>query len=396
MGEFEINILPFNILNEQVEVSFSQNEKEGYFRIHKNNLPKNFPAEIREALDKFAWWTTTSQNGDTIVPVSLTENERFAKYYFNKILFGHFYNLNIITNRNFINDTEVYLEDQAFHNNEYKKYHCFSLRFDNNSLIEGTSLLVTYEGDSFILGKSVRAAQLNNSVLGKVRYHGKIAKFKLLGDNERADTNNIYPLLNRDIKFALKIPFERNYSENKYRKYYDLVHEFYDDYLKDVVIGDCIRIFGSGFYKPYEKKVNHTSQDSNLLLFGKNQKNFIPYVGLKENGPLEAPDQPVKFIFIFHSEDNGLANKVYSYFKKGYKSFPGLESFVKIQFEIDTARSLRFTADDPIEEITLAIQNLESNPSTAFRSDTRYVALYISRIRKDSEDEEIDKVYYRL
>lgn len=397
MSEFKINILPFNILREQVEISFSVIEKEGYYRIYKESLPKSFPSGLKESLDKFAWWTITAQDGDTTIPVNLLKNKRFAKHYFNKILFDHFHNKGIITNRNFINDTEVYIEDTSFFDTEYKKYNKYSLRIDNNHLIEGTSLLVSYDGDSFILNRSAHAAHLESDHLGKVKYEERITKFKLLTEEEQADRNNIYPILNRDIKSFLNLQIERNYSENKYRKYYDLIHNFYESHLKHNVIGECIQILESGFYKPHENKVNCTTEDSNLLLFASNQKHFTPYIGVKEYGPIEAPPaRAIKFIFIFHKDDNGLANKVYSYLKKGYKSFPGLESFVKIQFEIDTARSLRFTAHNPIAEIAGAIGKLQSNPDTAFDPGTAYAALYISRIKKDTEDEETDEVYYRL
>ncbi len=392
MSEYKINILPFNILKEKVSIGFATSEKAGYYRIYKNELPKSFPAETKESLEKFAWWTITPQEGDKPIPVNLFENKRFAKHYFNKILFDHFLNQNILTNRNFIRDTEVWLEDTSVHNNDFRRYNKFTLRIDNNDLIEGTSLLVSYDGDSFILSRSLSATLLEPAHLGRVKYQDRITKFKLLSVEEQADRTNIYPILKRDIKRILNLDTGRNYSENKYKKYYDLIHQFYNDHLKDAVIGECIKIFETGFYKPYDEKIKQTTEDSNLLLFGNNQKNFIPYIGLKEYGPLQAPppDKPIKFIFIFHEEDKELANKVYSYLKKGYKSFPGLESFVKIQFEIDTARSMRFTANNPIPEITASIGNLQ------FDQNTIYAALYISRIKKDTADEEIDAVYYRL
>jgi hypothetical protein len=392
MSEYKINILPFNILKEKASIGFVTAEKEGYYRIYKNDLPKNFPVETKERLEKFAWWTTFPRKEDIEVFVNLFENKRFAKHYFNIILFNHFSNQNIITNRNFIKDTEVWLEEVSFHNNDFGKYNRFSLHIDNNDLIEGTSLLVSYDGDSYILSRNIAATPLEPAHLGKVKYQNRITKYKFLSDGEKADRTNIFPILNRDIKRVLNLDTGRNYSENRYKKYYDLILKFYNDHLKDTVIGEYIKIFESGFYNPYDEKIGKTSEDSNLLLFGNNQKNFIPYIGLKEYGPIEPPpsDKQVKFIFIFHKEDKVFANKVYSYLKKGYKSFPGLESFVKIQFEIDTARSILFTNDNPIAEITAAIQQLQ------FDTQTNYAAIYISRIKRDSADEEVDEVYFRL
>lgn len=397
MSTYKINILPFGVLKEEVTISFSINEKAGYNRIYKLNLPKNFPATIKNEVEKFVWWSDMPQSDDITIPILLKENKVFAKHYFNKLLFNHFYTQGILTNRNFINDTEVYLEDNVMGNNEFKKFNKFSLRIDNNDIIDGTSLLVSYDKDIFILNKSVETARLESSNLGRIVYKDRIVKFGLLTDDEQLDKQNIFPVLNRDIRSILKLPFERNFSENKYQKYYDLIHLFFDNHLKDQVIGDCIKIFESGYYKPNESKIEHTSEESNLLLFGQNKNHFTPYIGLKEYGPLQPPpDKKIKFIFIFHQEDSELANKLYSYLKKGYKSFPGLESFVKIHFEIDTQRTIRFTNKNPLEEIRSNILKLQSNSYTAFDPNISYAALYISRIKKDTEDEETDEVYYRL
>ncbi|MFN8385862.1 MAG: Piwi domain-containing protein [Anaerolineales bacterium] len=390
MSEFEVNILPFNILQEQINIFFSQEEKLGYFRIYKNNLPKNFPSDIKDQLDKFAWWSTIEQNGDLPVSVNLIENKRFSKHYFNKILFDYFYEQNILTNRNFINDTEVYLSDISFPANEYQKYNGFSIRVDDNDLIRGPSLLVSYVGASFILNKSVETLNLNNSFLRGVKYQGRITKFKFLTQEEQSDKGNIYPILNREIRQSLDIKFDRNYSENKYKNYYEMIVKFYETHLKNVEINNCIKIFGSGFYKPHQSKINRATEESNLLLFGRNNKHFTPYIGIKEYGPLQPPpEKNIKFIFIFHEEDKEFANKVYSYLKRGFKSFPGLESFVKIKFEIDTDNSIRFTQHNPIQEIKASLENIH------FEHNAIYAALYISRIGKDTDDED-DEIYYKI
>src|SRR5271157_2603978 len=170
LSDFQTNILPFSILREQTEVSFSSEEKEGYFRIHKNNLPKNIPGDFKNKIEKFAWWASQLGEDDTVISVNLFDNKRFAKHYFNKILFDHFQNQHLLTNRNFIQDTEVYLEDTSFHNNDYKRNVGFALRIDDNDLIQGTSLLVSYEGVSYVLKRSLAELKLDRSCLGKVIY----------------------------------------------------------------------------------------------------------------------------------------------------------------------------------------------------------------------------------
>ena len=392
MSEYKINILPFNILREEVEIGFTLTEKKGYHRIYKNSFPKSVPDEIKKEAEKFAWWTNAPNDDDQLINVNLVNNKRFAKNYFNIVLFEYFSNQGLITNRNFINDTEIWLEDSTYLDNNLKRYNKYSLRIDDNEIIDGLSLLVAYDGTSSVLKQNVLQAQLGPDHLGKVIYQNRISSFKRMSSEEKEDVENIKAVLNRDIRRVLKVSPEKFYSVNKYNKYYIQIHDFYTKHLKGISIGGIIKIFESGFYNPYQESIGTTSEDSNLLLFGNNQKHFIPYIGMKEYGPIEppSPDKQIKFIFIFHKDDKEYANRLHSYLKKGYKSFPGLEAFSKIQFELDTDKTVRFESEDPLPEIIKAVDNYKFDPKAI------YIALYISRIKRDSEDEEEDNIYFLL
>ena len=392
MNEYNINILTFSLLREEVEISFSTEEKDGYFRIYTSNLPENIPTQIKEHIDKFAWWSLSPTEGDVTISVNLKKNKRFAKYYFNRIIFVHFKNLGMPINKNFIHDTEVYVENHSRIDNDTKYYNRFSLRFDNNSLVTGNSLLVTYEGETSVIKNDISSLHLDTDLLGRVLFKGKVQKYIELSETEKQEANQIFPIINFRIRKALKIPFDWKYTSNKYKEYYEQVNSFFQNYLKDTVIGETIKIFGSGFYKPHIGNILHTSNDSNLLLFGNNKNHFVPYIGIKENGPLKGPDhdKQIKFFFIFHENDRDYANKLYSFFKSGYKSFPGLKSFVNLDFEIDPEKTIRFTNRDPVQEVIEALRNQN------YDEQTTYAAIYISQIKKESEDEEEDQIYYQI
>jgi hypothetical protein len=398
MDGYLINIVPFNYIRNNVEVAFSTNEKENYSRIIKRNIPEIILNRIPKTDTDYIWWSFSQKDDDIVGSVNLIEGQFFAKQYINKKIFMHFFEKGLLTNRNFITDTEVYCEENSLTSNmDYERYRVFTLRVDRNDFIDGLSLLVSYDGDSFIHKMSVETLGLSNNVLGKVKYKGRISKFKDLNEFEQSERNNIFPVLNRDIRFILKIPFVSNFSENKYKKYYDQINSFYLQFLKGQTISDCINILESGFIKPNNNKIFRTDDNSNLLVFGNNKTHFVPYIGIKENGPIQrCPEKPVKIFFIFHEEDKEYANKVYSFLKKGYKSFPGLQSFVRIQFDIDTSRSIRYKSSNPINEIESSLLEHQNNTSTMFLPENTYAAIYISRIKKNGDDEEIDNVYYRL
>ncbi len=392
MIDYKINIIPFKMLRDKVVVSFSLTEKEGFSRVFKNNLPIEFPDEQKRAIERFAWWSITPEEGTVDIAVNLLKNKRFAKYYYNKILYTYFTKLEFPINRNFLNDTEVYIEEKSYINDYAKKFNRFSLKIIETSLLNNLGLLLTYEGASFVLKNSFEDSGLDEDRLNRILYNGRVTKYKFLDEREKLDKQNIFPVLNLGIKKALGITPDRNFSENKYKKYYDLITLFYDKYLNNIEIEKTIQIFSSGFYKPHFSEISHTSDDSNLLLFGNNNKNYIPYMGIKNFGPIKKPssDKNIKFIFIFHEQDKEFANKLYSYLKRGYKSFPGLEPFVGINFEIDEEKTIRFTNPDPIPEITKALENYE------FDNGNTYAAIYISQIKKGTEDEEKDKIYYQI
>ena len=392
MSEYKINILPFSLLKEDAYISFSLREKDGYERIYKNNLPVDSQDDKLKSVDKFAWWSNTPGQGDITIPVNLNKSIRFAKHYFNKLIYLFFEDKGLPINRNFINDTEVYVEDRINRDNDTRLFKSFYLRFDRNSLVKGISLLVSYEGETIILKRNLENLNLDERVFGRVLFNNKIVKFQKLDEKEKNKKAEIFPVLNLTIRKALQLNFDSKYSLNKYKDYYEQINSFYQEYLKEAVIGDTIKILSSGFYKPHLGEINYTSEDSNLLLFGNNKKNFIPYIGIKENGPIRSSvdDRPKKFFFIFHEDDRDYANKLYSFLKKGYKSFPGLKSFVNLDFDIDQEKTIRFSKRNPLPEIDDALDKLD------FNNDNSYAAFYISQIKKEGDDEQEDKIYFRL
>ena len=393
MSEHQINILPLNILKDSVDVFFSLEENEGWSRINRDSLPSNFPDEELNQIEEYAWWTFDSVDNGFQFSIDLLKNKGFARHYIKRLIHLHFSNNpDLLINRNFIGDTEVYSKDNSFDNDQFHRFNRFTLRADNNHLIPGPSLRVSYDGDSYIFKNNLANLKINDALLNWINVGNEVLRFRDLSSTEKAQRDELYPIRNRLISNQLNIQYERTYSKNKYKKYYDHIHSFYNTHLKDVTINEAVRILGSGFHKPHAQEIYQTLEDSNLLLFGDNQKHFVPYIGIKEYGPIQGhhSDNPLKLIFIFHEDDKDYANKLYSYFKQGYKSFPGLESFVNIIFEIDQDKTIRFSSDDPISEVKNALEKFD------FKSNTTYAAIYISRIKKDSDDKEEELIYYKL
>lgn len=390
-SEHSINILPFALLREEVVFCFSETQKTGYQSVYTDNLPKEYPQSKKDALGKHTWWSLTGDRADLDLSVNLENSPRFSKHYLNFILFQHFRGREFLLGKNFINDTVVLVHQGQSKVKDCDAYDQFTLRIVENNLISGLGLLVTYDGERLVFTKSLEEQKIHERFLSKVRHQGVLVNFNELSEPEKTDKANIFPVVNYGIRKALNLGFDWNFSENKYKKYFDKIEGFYEKSLKSLEIEETMKILTSGFHKIPTGNIRQTSENSNLLVFGENRTNFVPYNGIKESGPLErSPHEDVKFFFIFHEEDKDYANKLFSYFKRGYKNFPGIYSFAKLPFVLDENKTIRFIKDNPVDEIAHQLESFD------FTGKSKYAAIYLSRIRKNSGDEEEDAYYFRI
>ena len=179
---------------------------------------------------------------------------------------------------------------------------------------------------------------------------------------------------------------------NKYLTFFNEVTFFYETYLKGRQIGTAIQILESGFGQISESQVWKTTVDSNVLEFGNGKTHFNAYMGLKEYGPLSGPTVTnYRFFFIFHESSRDHANKLYQYFNRGFKGYPGLKSFVDIDLVLDKERTIVFKSlTSPSMEILDALSEME------FEKDTTYLAIYLTPISRDDPDEDAHADYFRV
>lgn len=386
MDNLRINIISFKPSVSPVQISFFSNKIPGSIPIYKNQLPIGVSIVSH---DDNAYWLEGEHDG-TVNHVDLHKSKSFAKSYFRKVIYDYFQNKGLILKDNFISDTEIWIkgEDKYPGFDSFKK---FTVKVDNNRLISDMSLLISFDGASYISKTNLNELPLDEAVLSKVLYQNKIRNYRDLEQVEKNDTQNLYPVLNRQIGRIRNINVVE-YNKNKYKTFFLEVSAFVKKYLSTTDSIPKIYLTSADFIRLNSNLVEHTNEESNLLLFGNDNSHFNPYQGLKDFGPLEPPkNQNIKLIFIFHKDDKDAANKLYSYLKKGYKSFLGLNSFIRIQFEVDTANSINFeNAEAPLEEVKGALAK------RVLDEQYQYAAIYISRIRKDEGDEEKDVQYFRI
>jgi len=397
MSQYKLNIIPFQPAQNEIKCIFSTVDFEGFETIPEDCLPTNVSFVTKAEVyfwKKIELQTISSEDIEHIrAEVNIKENKKFAKFYFTSVFFKHINKANQIYKFNFIASPSFFIADNSIKYQGFKSYRKFTIRVLTDRAKTPFSLMISYNGFSFISNKSVKALGIKTKLLSTVFYgKSKLDLFDNLTPLEQKDTDKIFPLLNYDLYDELGIVPKPDRIANKYQDYYNQITNFVSEYLKPDSISDEVILNPSLFYEVPVDEVKETSAGSNLLEFGNDSSHFSPYHGLKDNGPYKGPsDTKIKLIYIFHKDDSELANKLFSYLKKGYKSYPGLYQFVRIPVDVDSKNSIKYTSDsNPYKDIVASLkpENLEKG--------YKYAAIYISRIKKRDPDNDKESQYYKI
>lgn len=397
MPQYKVNIIPFQPAKDKINCVFSLSNFEGSESIPANCLPKGVTFET---ISEYYFWKKTDmplslpENVEyKNVEVNLKESKRFSKIYFTQFFFTNLTKFNLKYKFNFITAPLFFIPDNSIKYQGFKSFKKFTIRVLSDKLGNAFSLMISYDGFSFLSSKSAKALGIKTDILTTVLFEDvKFDSFDNLTDVEQQSTEKIFPLLNYDLFQALGIDPKPDRASNKYQDYYNHISKFVSDYLHPDKLAPEIIINPSLFYEVPLDEIKETSSGSNLLEFGNDGSNFSPYHGMKDYGPFKGPkNDKIKLLFIFHKDDSHLANKLFTYFNKGYKSFPGLYQFVRIPVDIDTKNSIKYTSEsNPYKEIVgnFKPDNLEQ--------DYKYAAIYISRIKKRDQDDDKESQYYKI
>lgn len=319
---------------------------------------------------------------------------RATKLVLVKFLEKYFGGVGLAVGTDFIGGVKVLVPTES-RNSELKSYKEFSVRVlspKDQYVSKGRvwTLNISYLGITEVTKKTLSQHAAHEAVISKVVTGLRIKKVKHLSDEERQSAQT-FPIVSKKLSRALGI--EQNFyrATNKYLTHFNETKLFYDRFLKGKSVSDIFTVFESGFQPVSEGQIIATSPESNLLVFGKNQTNVNPYNGLKTNGPYKAvEDQNYRFIFVFHEQDRDYANNLYGYLKKGLKGYPGLFRFVGLDVNLDSHKSITFSQENPVPEVSQKLAELTFDPQF------KYLAIYISRISRDETDEEKRSYYYGL
>jgi len=280
--------------------------------------------------------------------------------------------------------------NQRGETNVYKKYSVRVLAPRDQHACKRHSwhLNVSYEGETEIATASMSTVDGLREVTRKAIVGRTIKRIAEVTDQDVA--GGALAVVNRDVAKLLKIQTRYTKVANKYARQFEESVGFYDKYLRGKNVSDLMTVYTSGFQTISDGQLRAATKDSNLLLFGENHTHFNPYNGLKEYGPYQSVQSGYKFFFVFHKDDAAYANKLHACLNRGLKGFPGLYRFVGLNLDLDKEKTIRFSDENPVNQVTSGLNGIK------FDEKTRYLAIYISRINRDDPDDEKRAIYFRL
>src|SRR5690554_515514 len=317
------------------------------------------------------------------------------KAYYNSQIHHYFRSRGFLVKPNFIRDTEVWLPSQKYDNTkQYNLYDRFSLRVQFKTVTNQLELLIAFEGVPKVFKQSVEQLQevVSPTAFNWVVYDNGLYKFDELPSEGKRNYDQTFPVWNFSIRDGLGQETEAPDKSNKYIKFKEAIDKFYQNQLNTDEFLQLIPINSNGFIPIDEGRLGSVKNNSNKLLFGNSNTDIVPMNGMNKHGPFDFSDtSKIHFFYIFHQDDQKVAEKMDRYFKGTESGFKGLSKFIHTPYHTEPGFSIRFSdRENPWPEMYKGITD------KYFEPDIQYIAIYISPFSKNTPDKSRRNIYYKL
>lgn len=188
---------------------------------------------------------------------------------------------------------------------------------------------------------------------------------------------------NFELRKILKIsttPKKKFYKDN-YEKIKEFVSKISEEFKDNIIIY-------KNFTNINNENIKTVDFDRNKMVFKNNNTDYSTINGMRDYGPYKVPEKinETKLLFIYPDKES--ANKLYSYLSRGYRHFPGIESYVGIpanlfEKKINYDNNYELIKDKINEEL---IENKYEN----------LLAICIMPFSKTSATKEQSNIYYEI
>lgn len=203
----------------------------------------------------------------------------------------------------------------------------FNIYFCNNKNLCYEAVIGVGSTNTFLL----QLTPSQKSILAEINKDDiKFVKDNLLIRNESEENIEVFDYLikaNSEIRALLGLT---NTPKKKfYREYYELINNIVKEISPKIEKSLKLHTQYTAI-----KKVNIVSFEKNKMVFKNKNQDYSTVNGMRDFGPYNVPENAKNTQLLFIYPDKESANKLYTYLLRGFKHFPGLESYVGIPANI--------------------------------------------------------------
>ena len=366
------------------------------------------------------------------------DNFHLIKRYYNEQIQRYFALKNILADKTFIGDTQIWIKDSNTKNKQFSTYDRFTLKINYNSFLQTPELVVSYDRQAKVLKQSVakfissfnadsddifdestnpdNPADLINKVIvvkyldkDKKKINLKLRRYSKLceqSDNgEPINYNDVYPVVNNPLAYYLGLSIDEPDNEyptkkNRYKTYIPKITGFRDKFLINDDFRNIVPVERD--FTPIE--AGKVKNESKQLVFGitkdgNRRIDLIPQRGINF-GPFSQPRHSNILLFFIiptmhHDQAEPLLKMLRNGYGSGWSRFENLDKYLGLPFS--TARGFSFqikNTDNPLPEIEAKLE--ERRDSISNNVNTKYFAIYLSPVSRDCKDRQQLITYYRV
>jgi hypothetical protein len=399
-NSLSLNVLTFAWPESSIPFYFTENEIEKSRKLHISNYPNNIEAlfpGIKADPDR-SLYTTFDYKTDEGIPLLLdfsSENKDLLKKYYNNRLYYYFRILKqLLIKPNFINDTEIWLPLHELSNSTWDVFEKYTLKIQFGEVSDFPELLVSYDGRSKILKRSVSSLieDVEPDLLKWIYYDNTLKRYEKLVENGFDQFEEARPVLNNPMIYALNFKTELPPRGNNYIIHLEKIKGFIDKFLNTPEFQELIPLHSCTLVNIHPALMSTIRAESNQLLFAGNNNQRVPFSGMSDYGPFKPPKwSKIHLFYIFHQEDRQVAMDFHPLLQKGCDNYKGLQQFARISAHVEPNFSIVFSdKSNPLPEIEQQLNQRNFNP------DVRYIAIYLSPWPKTSPEQEKRRIYYHV
>lgn len=404
-----INLMTFEPVKQPMSFTFYKDSRPKFVPLNTDDIPFEYLPNGKEKDKKKDLTLYTDfafhEDGEVNLEVDLTQSRNFARHYYRHVLYKRLEAAGHVLRDNFIGDIEVWRESTtASESDVYHFYDVFGLRIQMMRMTGFPELVFYYVGRSRIhLADMLTLDDNVTSSVTRVRYGEKICHRKWLPSEAHDNLDKVFPVINNKMR-ELYGSLPTKPKENTYLKIKHQLDTFRTEVLFSEAIKAAFSFHGNDLITVDNSKIFKVNYGSNKIVVGLNEKHTVysPKMSLKEFGPYQIPDKPVKFIMIFFEEDKDIANELYLSLSGKTKNEEGkyvfnpdkesIHRFARIMFVLDIENSLSIKPkQEPIAALSKFIDEADIDVKA-----NHYIAVYLSPTSKEEAEVHQDLFYYRM